>query len=157
MRSNKMKFITAVLLCAGMMTCMTAVCNAQVTNAQVGVTTLGNTQDNKTQVAPASDGVQLLGKWTENFPNGKKMLVEFTDKTMSFTPVDQSGKAVKSVNTANVTFKKLEKSDKGEMISIKVTDKDGKPAGGFFALIKSADEVVLDMPGAGAYFLRRAK
>lgn len=110
-----------------------------------------------TQATFANDGASLLGKWVENLSNGGTMSVEFTETTLSFTALDASGTTVKPTNTAEVTFRELEKSDAGESISIDFKDKNGQPSGGIIAIVKSQNEIVLDFPGVGVHLLKRAK
>jgi hypothetical protein len=105
----------------------------------------------------ANNGVQLLGKWVENLSNGGTMIVEFTETTLSFTPIDASGRTLKPTNTSEVTFKQLGISDAGESISITFKDKNGNPSGGILAIVKSENKIVLDFPGVGVHLLTRAK
>ena len=106
--------------------------------------------------ALANDGAPLLGKWTEKLSHGGQMLVEFTETSMSFTPVDAAGGHPKPANTAQVTFKNLGKSEGSESVAIDIKDPKGGPSSGILAIIKSRDELVLDFPGLGAHVLKRS-
>jgi hypothetical protein len=110
-----------------------------------------------TQTALANDGAQLLGKWVEHLSNGGKTIVDFTETSISFTPIDASGTTVRPTNNSEVTFRKLGTGALDASISIDFKDKNGKPSGGILAVVKSEDEVVLDFPSVGTHLLRRVK
>lgn len=108
-------------------------------------------------VAHAGDINPILGKWEENRPNGSKMVWEFTATTIAFTPIDASGKQAKPPNKADISYKKLGRSELGEGYGIEFKSENGKPGGGIMAFVKDSNTMLLDFPGVGAHKLIRVQ
>ncbi len=95
--------------------------------------------------AHAGDPSLLVGKWMEKFPNGTGIVTEFTPTTISFYPVDASGKPKAEPKPQEVTYRDL-----GQTIAI-----DFNGGGGIMALIKDHGSMVLMFPGMGSHPLVR--
>jgi len=91
----------------------------------------------------------LIGTWREHLKLGS-MVVTFTDSTMSFSSADASGQIVpNSIHVAHVHYRRMEKA---VGIAIEFDEQGG---GGIFALLQSANQIVLDFPGMGAHHLEK--
>ena len=102
------------------------------------------------QLALAGEPIELFGKW--KFQGPKAIVIwEFTTSTVSTTPFDATGKPLAEPNKANISYQYLNNNSWG--INFKTAD--GKPGGGFIAIIKSKNTVVVDFPGAEAQTLSR--
>jgi hypothetical protein len=96
-------------------------------------------------VARATEPSQLFGKWIEKLPSGAQMVTEFMPTSISFYPVDRSGKAGAKSKPQDVTYRDL-----GQTIAI-----DFRGGGGIMAIIKDRDSAVLIFPGMGSHSLTR--
>jgi hypothetical protein len=88
---------------------------------------------------------KLLGKWTS-----AGVVWEFTQDTIATQHVDSSGKAVKPVNKADISYQKV-----GDVWAIKFKKPDGSPGGSLLAVFKDENTAVIDSPGQLALILKR--
>lgn len=90
----------------------------------------------------------LYGKWLEKHSKGG-MVTEFTPTTISFYPVDPSGKPLASASApAAITYR-----HQGETIGIDF----GPGQGGLLVLAQDHDTIMLDFPGVTARRLTRVQ
>ncbi len=103
------------------------------------------------------DANPLLGTWEQSRPNGAKMVWEFTATTITFTLIDPSGIQAEPGSRTAVSYRKLERSERGEGYGIVFTDTTGEPGIDMTAFIKDPDTMLLDFPAYGPLELIRVQ
>ena len=104
-----------------------------------------------------ADASLLLGQWEEKFPNGARLVFEFTPKAMSSWQVGPFGKQSSEPNTRAVEYELLTRTATGATYGLKLKTKDGKPAGRGTAIVRRGKELSLTFPGVGSHALTRVE
>ncbi len=99
-------------------------------------------------LALAADPTTVMGKWIERLSGGRGLVSVFAPGSISFYPVDESGKPAGAPRISSVTYKDLGGEDVGV-----VFNRDG--SGGVVIHRVSENAVTLDFPGQGAHRLAR--
>jgi hypothetical protein len=105
---------------------------------------------NTAQSGNTTNSNQLFGKW-KSTPSKELILMEFTDSTMTTTPLDFSSKPTATSKKFNINYTKFGKN----AWNITIKDYENKPISQIFAVLVNEKNLDLNIPTVGKLSLVR--